>query len=56
MRASCADLTLGQCLHAYLIHNSIAAAVVAAATAATAAIEISPTVTGEAGSTPEGSS
>jgi hypothetical protein len=43
-------------LHAYLIHNSIAAAVVAAATAATAAIEISPTVTGEAGSTPEGSS
>ena len=34
MRASCADLTLGQCLHAYL--TSIAAAAVVAAAGAAA--------------------
>ena len=37
MRASCADLTLGQCLHAYLTSIAAAAVVVAAAAAAAAA-------------------
>jgi len=39
MRASCADLTLGQCLHAYLTSVAAAAVVAAAAAAAAAAAE-----------------